>query len=123
LYGFLGFAGVISFAIIGMLYKILPFLVWFKSYSRQVGRAQVPSLSDLYSETWQAVGYWTYVAGLSVTSVGIVKSSEFFTRSGSALLGLSLATLFVNAASMLAHLLHPKLIPLAKSRVRTAKVV
>ena len=29
LYGFLGLIGVITFAIMGMLYKIIPFLVWF----------------------------------------------------------------------------------------------
>ena len=56
LYGFLGLIGVITFAIMGMLYKIIPFLVWFGRYSRQIGRAQVPSLADLYSARLQAAG-------------------------------------------------------------------
>ncbi|MCC6820567.1 MAG: hypothetical protein V9H26_24290 [Verrucomicrobiota bacterium] len=38
LYGFLGLMGVVSFAIMGMLYKIIPFLVWFGVYSQHVGR-------------------------------------------------------------------------------------
>ena len=57
--------GVVSFAIIGMFYKIIPFLVWYGSYSRQIGLSKVPSLADLYSPRLQAVGYWTYVAGLA----------------------------------------------------------
>jgi hypothetical protein len=111
LYGFLGFVGVISFAIIGMLYKIIPFLVWFKSYSRQIGRAHVPSLAEMYSGRWQAVGYWAYLAGLAVASGAIIESSEWGVRVGCALLGLSLTTLMLNVASMLTHFLKPKLQP------------
>ena len=58
-YGFLALLGVVSFAIIGMFYKIIPFLVWYGSYSRQIGLSKVPSLADLYSPRLQAVGYWT----------------------------------------------------------------
>ena len=37
-----GWLGVVSFAIIGMFYKIIPFLVWYGSYSRQIGLRKVP---------------------------------------------------------------------------------
>ena len=67
-YGFLALRGVVSFAIIGMFYKIIPFLVWYGSYSTQIGLRKVPSLADLYSPGLQAAGYWTYVAGLAATS-------------------------------------------------------
>ncbi|HVR36759.1 MAG TPA: hypothetical protein VMS21_13000 [Methylomirabilota bacterium] len=43
-YGFPGFAGVVTFALLGMLYKIVPFLVWYASYSRAIGRSKAPSL-------------------------------------------------------------------------------
>jgi hypothetical protein len=108
LYGFLGLAGVITLAIIGMLYKIVPFLVWFKSYSRQIGRARVPALAELYSERWQAAGYWAYLAGLAVAAAGIVSSSETACRVGCGLLAASLATLLFNVASMLTHFFKPK---------------
>lgn len=113
LYGFLGFVGVIGFAIIGMLYKIIPFLVWFKSYSHQIGRAKVPALAEMYSNRWQAVGFWTYVSGLAVTSVAIIRSSEPGTRAGCALLGLGVVTLLLNVGSMLRHLFKPKLLPVS----------
>jgi hypothetical protein len=113
LYGFLGLIGVITFAIIGMLYKIIPFLVWFKSYSRQVGRAQVPALAEMYSTRWQAIGYWSYLAGLAISSGGIVSSSQTLIRWGSLSLGLSLVALLLNVAFMLTHFFKPKLKPLS----------
>jgi hypothetical protein len=115
LYGFLGLLGVVSLAVIGMLYKIIPFLVWYKSYSHEIGRAQVPSLADMYSARWQALGYWTYLAALAVTGVAIVLGSEPGVRVGCALLGLSLATLALNVATMLRHLFRPKLEPIGFS--------
>ena len=96
LYGFLGLIGVITFAIMGMLYKIIPFLVWFGRYSRQIGRAQVPALADLYSARLQALGYWAYLAGLAVTSGAIVLSNETGVRIGCGFLALGVATLALN---------------------------
>jgi hypothetical protein len=112
LYGFLALLGVVSFGIVGMLYKIIPFLVWYRSYSRQIGRAKVPSLADLYSARLQAVGYWSYLAGLTVASLGIVLGNAVAARCGSALLALSVAALLTNVASMLRHLFYPQSQPL-----------
>jgi cbb3-type cytochrome oxidase subunit 1 len=111
-YGFLGLAGVVSFAIIGMFYKIIPFLVWYGSYSRQIGLSKVPSLADLYSSRVQAVGYWAYVAGLAGTSVAIVLANAAAVRWGCALLGLSLGALALNVAKILSHLIRPRIEPM-----------
>jgi hypothetical protein len=108
LYGFLGLLGVISFAIIGMLYKIIPFLVWFGCYSPVIGRTRVPSLAELYSTRLQALGYWTYLGGLGLTSLGIVFSHEFPVRAGCALLALSFGALACNVARMLSHFFKPR---------------
>ena len=40
--------------------------------ARQIGLRKVPSLADLYSPGLQAVGYWTYVAGLAATTIAIL---------------------------------------------------
>jgi hypothetical protein len=121
LYGFLALVGFISFAIVGMLYKILPFLIWFKCYSRQVGRAQVPSLAELYSSRWQAVGYWAYVLGLATTAVGILCASEPLVRTGCVLLAAALITLLINVALMLSHKFHPKTRPFPSQNRPAAK--
>jgi hypothetical protein len=111
LYGFLGLIGVISFAIIGMLYKIIPFLVWFGTYSKQIGRAQVPALADLYSERLQIAGYITFVSGLAVTGAGIAIANAVAIRVGCSFLAASLSTLLINVALMLSHFVRPRLKP------------
>ncbi len=112
LYGFLALAGVVSFAIIGMFYKIIPFLVWYGSYSRQIGLRKVPALADLYSPRLQAAGYWTWVAGLAVASLAIVLGNPVAVRCGCALLALSLGTLALNVGKILSHLIRPQFAPL-----------
>jgi cbb3-type cytochrome oxidase subunit 1 len=111
-YGFQALVGVVSFAIIGMFYKIIPFLVWYGSYSRQIGLSKVPSLADLYSPALQALGYWEYVAGLVVTTIAIVLANALAVRCGCALLALSLATLALNVIRILSHLIRPRIEPL-----------
>ncbi len=111
-YGVVGLLGVVSFAIIGMFYKVIPFLVWYGSYSRQIGLRKVPSLADLYSPALQALGYWAYVAGLAATAVAIVLGNAVAVRCGCALLALSLGTLAVNVLKILSHLIYPRLEPL-----------
>jgi hypothetical protein len=113
LYGFLGLIGVVSFAIIGMLYKIIPFLVWFGTYSKQIGRAQVPALADLYSERLQIAGYFAFLSGLVLTSAAIVAANATAVRCGCAVLAASLLIFALNVAMMLRHFFHPQLTPLA----------
>ncbi len=45
-YGMLAILGVVSLAIMGMLYKIIPFIVWYSCYSRHVGLRKVPRLPN-----------------------------------------------------------------------------
>jgi cbb3-type cytochrome oxidase subunit 1 len=112
LYGFLGLIGVVSFAIMGMLYKIIPFLVWFGVYSKHIGRAQVPALADMYSPRLQMAGYWCFLAGLVLTSAAIIREHATGVRIGCALLALSVVVLIVNAGRIIAHLARPRIQPL-----------
>jgi hypothetical protein len=111
-YGFLGLIGVVALALIGMLYKIIPFLIWFHCYSRAIGRRRVPLLAEMYCAVLQAVGYWTFLAGLAITCVAMISANETGVRTGCSLLALSLATLAVNVGRMLMHFVRPKLEPL-----------
>lgn len=111
LYGFLALIGIVTFAIIGMLYKVIPFLVWFATYSRHIGRARVPSLADLYSEPMQVAGFWFHLTGLVVTGTGIVIAHNLVVRVGGGLLAASLLTLAVNVGLMGSHFFRPSLIP------------
>jgi hypothetical protein len=111
LYGFLGLMGVVSFAIMGMLYKIIPFLVWFGVYSQHIGRAKVPALADMYSSRLQMTGYWSFLAGLVAISGGILRESENEVRLGSLFFTTSVFVLVLNVGKILAHVVRPRILP------------
>lgn len=121
LYAFIALIGVVSLGIIGMLYKIIPFLVWFATYSRHIGLARVPSLSELYSEKLQIAGFWSFVAGLATTCIGIIVANEMVVRFGAIQIAFSLFTLAINLWKMSAHFLSPQTKPLvAPSQMKGA---
>lgn len=120
-YGLLALLGLVGLAIIGMLYKIVPFLVWFHSYSRQIGRAKVPALADMYSVRLQVAGYWTYLAALLVIAVATAFSHETGIRWGCGVMALSLGIFAVNMGKILAHFIRPRIEPFASKPAPPAK--
>jgi hypothetical protein len=116
LYGFTALLGVVSLAILGMLYKNLPFLVWYKAYSRLIGSAKVPTLADMYSSRLQVPGYWLYLGGLGCAGAGIVLENQTLVRCGIGILSASLALFLVNVGKILSHLrVRPAPRPLSRS--------
>jgi amino acid transporter len=111
-YGFVAIVGVVGLAILGMLCKIMPFLIWYRSYSRQVGRAQVPSLGDMSLPRWQAAGCGVFLVALFTLSGATVLGSEPGVRTGAVLLAAGLACYAVNFAHVLLHWVRPQVKPL-----------
>jgi hypothetical protein len=112
LYGFTALVAVVGLAILGMLCKIMPFLVWYHSYSPHVGRAKVPSLGDMSEPQLLAAGYWTFLGAISWLSGAILMASEPAVRIGAVLLATSLACYAGNFASVLSHWIRPRVHPL-----------
>jgi len=115
-YGFLGLFGVVTLAILGMLHKILPFLVWFGVYSPHVGRAQLPLTSQMVSERAQAGGLVTYLVGLLIISVAILRESEPGVRLGGLFLLVSLGLFGRNAVKVFSHFRNPQIKPLIAAK-------
>jgi hypothetical protein len=111
-YGFLALFGVVTFAILGVLFKIVPFLVWYARYSKEIGRHKVPSLADLYSNRLQATTYWLYVTGLLATSISVGLANETGVGWSFGLIVAALIAFAVNMGIILSHLLRPRLEPL-----------
>jgi hypothetical protein len=120
LYGLLALVGVLTFAILGMLYKIVPFLVWYSRYSKEIGRHKVPSLAELYSERLQIWGYALFVAGLLTTSVSTVLANPSAVRWSCSALALSLVLFCWNMGRILSHVYRPRLAPLTLPRPSTS---
>ncbi len=110
-YGFVALLGSVTLAMLGMLYKIVPFLVWYSRYSPEVGRRKVPALADLYSRPLQAVGYWLYLAGLLAVSVSTAWGYAPGVRWSCALLLAGLTVFLVNMGHILRHLIRPATAP------------
>ena len=110
-YGFVALLGVITLAILSMLYKIVPFLVWYTSYSKQIGRHKVPSLSELYSERLQLISFRLFLLGLAAASISTALSAERVVQWSCGILVLSLAVFAVNMGKILSHLIRPRLTP------------
>jgi cbb3-type cytochrome oxidase subunit 1 len=121
-YGFVALIGVLSFAILGMLYKILPFLAWYASYSKEIGRSKVPTLSELYSTRLQAWGYGLFMSGLAITAGGAAWAEAGVVRGGALLLVSSVALFLWNVGMILSHLVKPRLQPLPVKRANVAAV-
>lgn len=111
LYGFLAILGVVAFAILGMMYKILPFLVWFATYSHHVGRFRTPTLQEMISTPLQIAGYVLWLAGLVWVAAAVLLAHDILARVGASFLAASFVTFLANAARILRHRFRPRLQP------------
>lgn len=100
-YGVLISLGCFSMLIVGQMYKIVPFLVWFHTFSDKVGKEPVPMLKDMFSERIATVQFWFINAGIVVVLAGVLASNDELLLLGfSFLLAASLLFSF-NMASVL----------------------
>lgn len=94
LFGILFLFGWTTSIIIGMLYKIVPFLVWFHRFSKLAGLVKIPMMDDLTPKSAQA-HIWVHAALTIVFAVAMWFEST---------LGIQLAgILLLVTAAMTAH--------------------
>lgn len=103
-YGLLLIAGGLSLTILGMLGKILPFLVWMKAYGPSVGRMPVPLATTLASRPLEHVWLGGHLAGLGLLAGGEFWSHAALAFAGGALLAFAAIVYLANAARVLWHL-------------------
>jgi hypothetical protein len=65
--------GWVSLTIVGMMLKIVPFLVWYRVFSPRAGRERVPTLADL---SWPWVEGTAYA--LLTGGVGLLAAAALF---------------------------------------------
>ena len=71
LFGFILFFGFFVFFIVGHIYKILPFLVWYQRYSPLVGKIKVPMLNEMIKEKVADIQFWITTIGVILCSIAI----------------------------------------------------
>lgn len=69
----LGLIGVVTMTIVGAMYHVVPFVVWWEVYAPKLGYEDVPLLKQLYSERGAALqlyglnlGLWFMIAGFAL---------------------------------------------------------
>lgn len=92
-YGFLIFFGWITAIILGMTFKTLPFIVWYKNYHHLSGKGATPNPKDLFSEKLFKWMVLSYIVGLILFTGGIVSINTVILQAGALLLLLA-ATLY-----------------------------
>jgi hypothetical protein len=92
-YGLIVMVGFFSMLIIGQMYKIVPFLVWFHTFSDRAGKEKVPLLKDLVNESLASLQFWVLKAGILTTVGGTLLVYQTVQLIGFALL-TGAATLF-----------------------------
>jgi hypothetical protein len=84
-YGVFAIPGFIGSIVVGQLYKIAPFLVWFHRFSAYVGLKQVPAASELLAERPQRVQWALMHAGIAAMAAGILAGIGPLRLAGAAL--------------------------------------
>ncbi|MEY3220869.1 MAG: hypothetical protein RIT27_2226 [Pseudomonadota bacterium] len=81
LQGILFVGGFILPVIQGMLYKIVPFLVWLHLTNLQTDFAQkvkIPNMKQIIIDKWQRWHFWLYFSAYIMTVITVVSPHEYF---------------------------------------------
>lgn len=98
IYGYMIIFGYISMLIVGQMYKIVPFLVWYHKYSSKVGLEPVPMLKDMFYEKFAHIEFY-----LMITAVfGSLYSLAFGSETG---VLISFSIMFISSAIFLFNMI------------------
>lgn len=108
-YGLLLIPGALSLTVLGMLCKVIPFLVWMRAYGPRVGRYPVPAATALTSRRLERAWFATHLAGLVLITAGCALDSALAARLGGLVLAVATGLFLANALGVFAHLRRPRL--------------
>jgi hypothetical protein len=89
-YGIIFLIGFASTLIVGQMYKIVPFLVWYHKYSSKVGIEKVPMLKDMFNELYADFQFYLMMTGLVIAIFALTFQFQI-------LLLIGFTTLFVSS--------------------------
>jgi hypothetical protein len=101
----LAFGGWASLTIIGMLLKIVPFLVWYRAYAPRAGREPVPTLAQLSSERGERVAFIGLVPGFAALALAAWLGDLALLRTAAVAVAAGALAFAVTLARVLQHLL------------------
>lgn len=94
-------SGFITFVIIGHLYKIVPFLVWFEKFSPLVGRQKVPMLADMVPVKAANYQFIFGAIGVVISTIGLLFMSDEIFKAGASFICIASIFLLKNLLFMI----------------------
>jgi hypothetical protein len=95
------FSGFISYGVIGHLYKIVPFLVWFERFSPLVGKQKVPMLADMVPVKAANYQFIFGAIGVVISSIGLLFMSDEIFKAGASFICIASIFLLKNLLFMI----------------------
>jgi hypothetical protein len=83
--------GWVVLAVMGYAYKIIPFLVWTKRYSKKIGREKVPLMVDIFNVNQSVPVLILYMFGVAVFCLSTAFSWSFGVTAGGILVSFGIA--------------------------------
>jgi len=96
LFGFTLFFGFFVFFIVGHIYKILPFLVWYQRYSPLVGKIKVPMLNEMVKENVADMQFWITTVGVLLCMIAIATGIKLLFVVGAVIMAVSTLLVIYN---------------------------
>ena len=96
--------GWISLTIVGMMLKIVPFLVWYRAYSPRAGREPVPTLTQLSSPRLEGLTYALLTGGTLLLAVTVFVGDAAWIRVAGTVLALGALAFAAVLGRILGHL-------------------
>jgi hypothetical protein len=103
-YGVLVVGGGLSFTVLGILCKIIPFLVWMRAYGPRVGKQAIPSATSLASVPLERSWLLLHALSLPALISGLLAEQPFAVALGSSLLAAAVGAFLINVVRILSHL-------------------
>jgi hypothetical protein len=104
-YAVLALGGWVSLTIVGMMLKIVPFLVWYRVYAPRAGREPVPMLTELSWPAAERLAYGLLTGGTAALAVAIAVGERPATTASGAAVAAGAVTFAAALGRTLLHLL------------------
>jgi len=103
-YAVVTLGGWISLTIVGMMLKIVPFLVWYRAYSPRAGREPVPTLAQLSWPPAEGLAYLLLTGGVVLLATTALVGEADWIRAAGAVLALGSLAFATALSRVLGHL-------------------
>jgi hypothetical protein len=119
-YAVLALGGWVSLTIVGMMLKIIPFLVWYRVYSPQAGRAPVPTLAQLGWPAVEGLAYALLTGGVAALAATLAVGDARLIGAAGMILAAGALCFAAAVARVLYHMVPSGRRPAAAAGARTA---